>query len=109
MDRELERLGSATRCEGAEPFWIGLDASGMVVVVVRDRCTDNDASEDRIIIQREKDEKRGRVGGCGGEQCTGGMMGQREGGRGLGFIGRAARVAIAKEEGTSSVGDHLQI
>lgn len=62
-----------------------------------------------VIIQREKDEKRGRVGGCGGEQCTGGMMGQREGGRGLGFIGRAARVAIAKEEGTSSVGDHLQI
>lgn len=36
-------------------------------------------------------------------------MGQREGERGLGFIGRAARVAIAKEEGTSSVGDHLQI
>ena len=33
VDRELERLGSATRWEGAEPFWIGLDASGMLEVV----------------------------------------------------------------------------
>ena len=30
-ERELERLGSATRWE---PFWIGLDASGMVGVGV---------------------------------------------------------------------------
>lgn len=29
-ESELERLGYATRCEGAPPFWMGLDASGMV-------------------------------------------------------------------------------
>ncbi len=31
-ERELERLGSATRCEGTAPFWMGLDASGIGVV-----------------------------------------------------------------------------
>ena len=30
MESELDRLGYATRCEGAAPFWMGLDASGMV-------------------------------------------------------------------------------
>jgi hypothetical protein len=54
----------------------------------------------------KKEEEREDVEGSSARE---GMMGQREGGRGLGFIGRAARVAIAKEEGTSSVGDHLQI
>ena len=29
-ESEFERLGSATRWEGT-PFWIGLDASGMVL------------------------------------------------------------------------------
>jgi hypothetical protein len=29
-ESELERLGSATRCEGTF-FWMGLDASGMVL------------------------------------------------------------------------------
>lgn len=29
-ESELERLGNAMRWEGAEPFWMGLDASGIV-------------------------------------------------------------------------------
>ena len=30
MESELERLGYETRCGGAPPFWMGLEASGMV-------------------------------------------------------------------------------
>jgi hypothetical protein len=59
-----------------------------------------------IMIQRMS---RGRDDWEGSGGCAGGMGQREDGGRGLGFIGSAARMAIASLEGTSSVGDHLQI
>ena len=41
--------------------------------------------------------KRGMIGR--GERCAGGMGQREDGGIGIGFIGRAARMAIAREGG----------